>query len=265
MRLAEAGAAVVIADLDAVGAHAAASDVAKQFGDQACGAVEAYALDVAHDAAVAALMRYVDDTHGRLDVLVTSAAVTDPAHQTRDVAVDGADAGIWDRTLSVDLIGTMLCCKYAVPLMRRQQSGSIVTVSSTAAFGGDTSLSAYSAAKAGVNALTRSVATAYGKDGIRVNAVSPGSIFSPSMEKNVPADVVELLRDNCLLPRMGTPDDIADAVLFLASAESSFITGQVLRVDGGTLSQLPHVPAMRRAGLRTNASDTTEPKEHSDD
>jgi enoyl-[acyl-carrier-protein] reductase (NADH) len=64
--------------------------------------------------------------------------------------------------------------------------------------------------------------------------------------------VVELLRDNCLLPRMGTPDDIADAVLFLLSDESSFITGQVLRVDGGTLSQLPHVPAMRRHGLVTN-------------
>jgi NAD(P)-dependent dehydrogenase (short-subunit alcohol dehydrogenase family) len=157
----------------------------------------------------------------------------------------------------------MLCCKHAVPLMRRQQSGSVITLSSSAAFGGDTSLGAYSAAKAGVNALTRSVATAYGKDGIRVNAVSPGSIFSPSMEKNVPSDVIELLRDNCLLPRMGTPDDIADAVLFLASAESSFITGQILRVDGGTLSQLPHVPAMRRAGLRTNAD--IESKEHTND
>jgi NAD(P)-dependent dehydrogenase (short-subunit alcohol dehydrogenase family) len=241
-RLGREGARVVIADLDEPAARTSAA---------ATGA-EAYGLDVSDAAAVAALFGHVDATYGRLDGLVTSAAITDPAHQARDGAAAEADPEVWERTLSVDLVGTMLCCKYAVPLMQRAGTGSIVTVSSNAAFGGDTSLGAYSAAKAGVNALTRSVATAYGKDGIRVNCVAPGSILSPSMVRNVPADVVDVLRDNCLLPRMGTPDDIADAVLFLVSDESSFITGQVLRVDGGTLSQLPHVPQMRRRGLVTN-------------
>lgn len=246
--LAAEGAAVVVADIDEAAGRRAAD---------ALGAPSwAQAADVADESSVVALFEAVRRRHGRLDVLVTCAALTDPAHQAADQSVADLDMPVWERTLAVDLGGTMLCCKSAVPLMLLDAGAdkSIVTITSNSAFGGDLGLTAYASAKAGVVALTRSVAAAYGKDGLRVNAVSPGSIRSPSLMRNVPEPVAQMLADNCLLPRMGTPQDVASAVLFLASAESSFITGQVLRVDGGTSSQLVHVPGMRRAGLRTTAT-----------
>lgn len=250
------GATVVVADID--------EDAARRAGQVLGATSEAHVTDVASEPSVVALFEAVGRQHRRLDILVTCAALTDPAHQAADRAVGELDEHVWDRTLAVDLSGTMLCCKHAVPLMLsgtsdsldRSADKSIVTITSNSAFGGDLSLTAYASAKAGVVALTRSVAAAYGKDGIRVNAVSPGSIRSPSLMRNVPDAVASMLADNCLLPRMGTPRDVASAVLFLASPESSFITGQVLRVDGGTSSQLVHVPGMRRAGLRTTVRGT---------
>jgi NAD(P)-dependent dehydrogenase (short-subunit alcohol dehydrogenase family) len=247
------GATVVIADTD----EDAGRRAARSMGPPSW----THSTDVSDETSVAALFEAVRRRHGRLDILVTCAAVTDPAHQAADQAVADLEMPVWERTLAVDLGGTMLCCKHAVPLLLSgggphespdiTADKSIVTITSNSAFGGDLGLTAYSSAKAGVVALTRSVAAAYGKNGIRVNAVSPGSIRSPSLMRNVPDAVAAMLADNCLLPRMGTAQDIASAVLFLASAESSFITGQVLRVDGGTSSQLVHVPGMRRAGLRT--------------
>jgi NAD(P)-dependent dehydrogenase (short-subunit alcohol dehydrogenase family) len=248
------GATVVVADVDEDAGHRAAEALGP--------ASWAHTTDVSDETSVAALFEEARRRHGRLDILVTCAAVTDPVHQAADQSVADIAAPIWERTLAVDLSGTMLCCKHAVPLLMSDGGTSaeyavdksIVTLTSNSAFGGDLGLTAYSSAKAGVVALTRSVATAYGKDGIRVNAVSPGSIRSPSLMRNVPEAVAAMLADNCLLPRMGTAQDVASAVLFLASEESSFITGQVLRVDGGTSSQLVHVPGMRRAGLRTTAA-----------
>jgi NAD(P)-dependent dehydrogenase (short-subunit alcohol dehydrogenase family) len=248
LRLASEGATVVVADSNVEGGQSVAEEV--------CGS--AYPVDVTDEAAVAELFRFVAAEHGRIDILVTSAALTDPAHQARDRAVGDLEHSVWQRTLAVDLDGTMLCCKYAVRVMSTQGGGgSIVTISSNSALAGDLNLTSYAAAKAGVNALTMSIATAYGKAGVRANVVSPASISSPSLARNVPPQVVEMLHNNCLLPRMGEPDDVATAVLFLASPEASFITGQVLRVDGGTLSQLPHVPAMRAYGFTTTGSDAT--------
>lgn len=244
LSLASEGAVVVVADRD----HEAGQRVAAAAGGHF------YEVDVTDEAAVAELFRAVAAAHGRVDILVTSAALTDPAHQALDQGVAELERSVWQRTLEVDLDGTMLCCKYAVRLMTAQRGGSIVTISSNSALAGDLGLTAYSAAKAGVNALTMSIAAAYGKAGVRANVVSPASIASPSLAQNVPAAVVEMLERNCLLPRMGEPDDVAAAVLFLASQEASFITGQVLRVDGGTLSQLPHVSAMRAHGLTTTRS-----------
>ena len=242
--LAAEGATVVIADLDEGGAAAVATGI----GDAGL----AYPVDVADERSVSALFADVVSRYGRLDILVTCAALTDPLHQSKDLALGELEASVWERTMAVDLDGTMFCCKHAVRAM--VHGGSIVTLSSNSALAGDLSLTAYAAAKAAVNALTRSVATAYGKAGIRANAVSPGSILSPSLQANVPADVMDLLHDNCLLPRMGTPADVAAAVLFLASSESSFITGQVLSVDGGSLSQLPHVPPLRHRRATINAA-----------
>ncbi len=123
--------------------------------------------------------------------------------------------------------------------------GSIVNTSSNASLAGDLTLAAYAAAKGALNTLTLSVATAFGKQGIRCNAVSPAHIASPSLAANVSPEVADALLQQCLVARLGSPQDVANTVLFLASEESSFITGQVLRVDGGALSHLPYVAALR--------------------
>ena len=168
------------------------------------------------------------------------------------------DLTVWNRTLAVDLTGTMLVCKHVLPLMVAQGRGSIVNVSSNSSLGGDLGLSAYAAAKAGVNSLTRSIATAYGKSGVRCNTVSPAAIEGPTFAANVPAPLIEAMQANCLLPYLGTPSDVAAAIVFLASAAARFVTGQLLCVDGGLLSQLPHVADLRRMGLASSVPTATD-------
>lgn len=245
--LAREGARVLIADLD----EAAAASVADGI-DEAGGEASAVRVDVSREEDVVRMVATAVERYGGLDVLHNNAAVTDPAHQARDGSLLDLDVETWERTFAVDLRGAMLGCKHAIPRMIEGGSGSIVNTTSNAALAGDLSLNAYAAAKGGLNSLTLSVATAFGKQGIRCNAVSPAHIDSPSLRKNVPAEVVEMLRDECLTPRLGTPEDVAALVLFLASDESAFITGQILRVDGGALSHLAHVARLRSEGRTTN-------------
>ncbi len=245
--LAREGAAVVIADIDGERAESVAAGINAEGG-----VAVAVTADVSVEADVVTMVDCAMDSFGRLDVLHNNAAITDPAHQARDASLVDLDVEVWERTLAVDLRGTMLGCKHAVPRMIAGGGGSIVNTSSNAALAGDLSLTAYAVAKGGVNTLTRSVATAFGKQGIRCNAVSPAHIASPSLEAVVPAAVVEMLRDQVLTSRLGTPQDVANLVLFLASDEASFITGQVWSVDGGALSHLAHVADLRRRGTTTN-------------
>jgi NAD(P)-dependent dehydrogenase (short-subunit alcohol dehydrogenase family) len=243
--LAREGAAVVIADIDGAGADAAAAAIVA-----AGGRARGVRADVSVEADVAAMVTAAVEAFGGLHVLHNNAAITDPAHQSRDASLLTLDVDVWDRTFAVDLRGVMLGCKHAVPAMITSGGGSIVNMSSNAALAGDMTLTAYAAAKGGLNTLTNSVATAFGKQGIRCNTVSPGNIYSPSMAANVPAEVIALLEQQCLLPRMGDPQDVANVVLFLASDESAFVTGQLIRVDGGSLSHQPHLAQMRAADLR---------------
>jgi NAD(P)-dependent dehydrogenase (short-subunit alcohol dehydrogenase family) len=184
----------------------------------------------------------------RLDVLANVAAITDLDHQARDVGVAGADLAVWRRTLDVDLLGAVLCAKHAVPAMAAGGGGSIVNVSSNAAILGGDTLAAYAAAKAGMNALTRSLATAYGRQGIRANTVSPGSIAGPSFQANLSAAVADAHREQVLLPDLGTPEAVADVVVFLASDRARFVTGQTLCVDGGASAHAAHWAEIRRRG-----------------
>jgi NAD(P)-dependent dehydrogenase (short-subunit alcohol dehydrogenase family) len=251
--MAHEGAVVVVADRDA----GAAADVAAGIREQG-GQVQAVPVDIADQSSVIAMVEEVVGLHRTVDVLVNSAAITDRQHQARDTTVIDIDLAVWNRTLAVDLTGTMLVCKHVLPLMVAQERGSIVNVSSNSSLGGDLGLSAYAAAKAGLNSLTRSIATAYGKSGVRCNTVSPAAIEGPTFAANVPAPLIEAMQANCLLPYLGTPSDVAATIVFLASAEARFVTGQLLCVDGGLLSQLPHVADLRRMGLASSVPAATE-------
>jgi NAD(P)-dependent dehydrogenase (short-subunit alcohol dehydrogenase family) len=248
--LAGEGARVVIADIDAEGGQAVADSIVDRGGEAI-----AVRVDVGEESEVIAMVAATMDAFGALHVLHNNAAITSPDHQRRDASLLDLDVAVWDETMRIDLRGPMLGCKHAIPRMIESGGGSIINTTSNAALAGDLTLTAYAAAKGGLNTLTLSVATAFGRQGIRCNAVSPAHIESPSLATVVPAEVVELLRAQCLTPRMGRPQDVANLVLYLASDESSFVTGQVLRVDGGALSHLAHVAQLRDAGLMTNRKD----------
>ncbi len=241
------GARVVIADIDAKGGQAVADSI-EHFGGEAI----AVRVDVGEEREVISMVAATMDAFGALHVLHNNAAITNPDHQRRDGSLLDLDVAVWDETMRIDLRGPMLGCKHAIPSMIESGGGSIINTTSNAALAGDLTLTAYAAAKGGLNTLTLSVATAFGRQGIRCNAVSPAHIESPSMATVVPAEVVEMLRAQCLTPRMGRPQDVANLVLYLASDESSFVTGQILRVDGGALSHLAHVAQLRDSGLTTN-------------
>ena len=170
---------------------------------------------------------------GRLDVLHNNAALTDSDFLTRDTQVTELSLDVWERTLEVNLRSQMLMCKHAVPEMVRGGGGSIINMSSGASLKGDRTRTAYGVSKAGVNALTMYVATSHGKQGIRVNTILPGLIITDAVRAHLDEKMVAGLGKAVLTPSVGQPDDIADVVVFLASDESRYITGQMIAVDGG--------------------------------
>jgi len=234
--LAAAGASVGVADLNGEGAKAVAEAIGSSGGD-AIGV----AADIGDEASVAGMIAETVAAFGGLDLLHNNAADSDPALMSRDGAVADMDAEVWDRSMRVNLRGPMLGCKHAIPHMIEREGGAIVNTSSASGLTGDLGRSAYAASKAALRSLTESVAVQYGKQGIRSNAIAPGVISTPALEANVPAEEVEVYAGNTLTARLGRPEDIAAAVVFLASDAAAFITGQVLSVDGGLLA---HHPAM---------------------
>jgi len=226
--LAREGASVAVVDIDGAAAVRVAEDVC------ATGATaEAVPTDLADEAAVAAMTSAVVARFGRLDVLHNNAALTDSDFLSRDTEVTELSVDVWERTMAVNLRSQMLACKYAVPEMVRTGGGSIVNMSSGASLKGDRTRTAYGVSKAGVNALTMYVAAAHGKDGIRVNTIVPGLIVTDAVRAHLSERIVESLGRSTLTPYLGQPEDVADLVVFLASDESRYITGQMIAIDGG--------------------------------
>jgi NAD(P)-dependent dehydrogenase (short-subunit alcohol dehydrogenase family) len=167
---------------------------------------------------------------GGLDIACNSAAVSRGSGPIHEITHD-----VFNHTLDMCLTNTWLCMKYEIPAMLERGGGAIVNISSNSSLRGHAYNTAYAAAKGGVNILTKSSAAEYGRKGIRINAVSPGVIRTPGIEKyyEEQPEMAKALESAAVMNRLGEPQEIAEAVTFLVSERASFITGQLLSVDGG--------------------------------
>ncbi|SCF20779.1 NAD(P)-dependent dehydrogenase, short-chain alcohol dehydrogenase family [Micromonospora matsumotoense] len=221
-RFAAEGARVVCVDID----DEAGGRVAEEVGG------EYVHTDVADEAAVRSLFDGVAERHGRVDVAFNNAGISPPDDDS--ILDTGLDA--WERVLRVNTTSVYLCCKYAIPHMRRQGKGSIInTASFVALMGAATSQIAYTASKGGVLAMTRELGVQFAREGIRVNALCPGPVATPLLLELFAADPERAARRLVHVPmgRFGAPEEIAAAVAFLASDDSSFMTAAQFVVDGG--------------------------------
>ena len=232
--LAARGAAVVVADIDLSRAQAVADGLARE-GREAM----AIAVDLAEEASIAALFEQALARFGRLDILDNNAAILTADLARRDLDMATMETEVWDITFKVNVRGTMLCCRQALRIMERQSSGAIVNTASNLALQGNVIQAAYSASKAAVIQMTRSIATSHGKRGIRCNAVLPGLTGSAAALGNLPPRLIEIVTEETLTPYLGDPMDIAHTVAFLVSDEARYITGQAIVADGGTSIHIP--------------------------
>jgi NAD(P)-dependent dehydrogenase (short-subunit alcohol dehydrogenase family) len=232
--LAIEGAVVIVSDLPGVDVKSVVDDIV-QSGGQAIG----HQGDVSHEPDVIDMVGTSLSEHGRLDVLINVAAAMSLV--VRDEGLDTMSVDTWDRVMAVNVRGPMLSCKHAIPAMLSQGAGSIVNFASTAAFVGDDGRIAYATSKAALLGFTRSIATTYGKEGIRCNAVAPGSVWSEATKAHMGHEQLDLMNRTRLTPRLGVPDDIAHMVVYLASDKSTYITGQTFLVDGGGTAHQPWV------------------------
>jgi NAD(P)-dependent dehydrogenase (short-subunit alcohol dehydrogenase family) len=226
VRLAKHGACVVVGDHRRGQAEAVVERIIA-----AGGAATAQVFDIVDDDSVRALVACVIERYGGLDGIHVNAADLEAVIHDTD-AVD-VPLEIYDRTQAVNLRGHLLCTRHAVPALLERGGGAIVYTSSGAAVMGEPSRVAYAMAKSGLHALLRHVASRWGKQGIRANAVAPGLVLTDAvrraMSEEARAHVLAITRS----PRLGTPEDIAAAVAFLLSDDGAWINGQVLAVDGG--------------------------------
>lgn len=226
-RFAEEGAQVVIADIDGAGGEATAKAIL-----DAGGSAWARTTDVRSFANVQGLVQETVEKFDRIDILLNNAAIY-VTQQLWKGPVEELALDEWDRVLEVNLKGVFLCSKAAIPIMKRQRSGKIINIASGTFFSGSGNMPHYTTAKGGVVALTRVMARQLGEWGINVNCMTPGSTMS---EESVSEEVLKRREgsiDKRAFKRVETPADIVGTAVFLASADSDFITGQLLIIEGG--------------------------------
>ena len=225
---AEAGARVIVADIDAPAAERVAGEVVQQFDGKALGVK----VDVANESSTKDMAKIAIDKFGRIDVLANNAAIFATIPMNRG-GIDSIDPAEWDRMMLVNLKGLFFCCRSVLPFMRQQKSGKIINISSGTVLNGSAGRIHYVTSKAGVIGFTRTLAREVGDDNINVNAIAPGSTLS----EESPSEEVLKLRGarvgDRALKRVQLPKDLVGTMLFLASPLSDFMTGQTLAVDGG--------------------------------
>jgi 3-oxoacyl-[acyl-carrier protein] reductase len=227
--LAAEGASVILADIDSRG-----SAVAREITD-AGGDARFARVDVSSEASTLSLAHEVAESFGRIDILVNNAALF--AGQSSFPPLLETPAEVWDSMLRVNLTGTWLCCRAVVPYMVKRRSGVIINMASDAGF---RVRNAYGLSKLGVLGLTTALAHQLGPSGIRVNAIAPGPVWTEAQATFDAAtlEATEVAMANTPLRRGGVPADLTGALLWLASDESSWVTGQAVRIDGGEVTDL---------------------------
>lgn len=233
--MAARGAKIVIADIMEDAAKAVAASLPDAM---------AVHLDLADEASIKAMIAATVAQYGRLDILHNNAALLGPEIAQRDADVESMDTDLWDRTYAVNVRGTMIACREALPHLRAT-GGCIVNTVSNLALQGHLIQAAYSSSKAAIIQMTRAIAASHGKAGVRCNAVAPGMTMTPALREAFPPPLRECVEAETLRDQLGDPEDIAEAVAFLAAPAARNITGQVLVSDGGCASHVPGIAGFR--------------------
>ena len=226
IRIAAEGASVALLEINKENLEEVRSTIANSGGD-----VRAYEIDLGSETQIIETISKVEKDFGKIDCLINNAMV----HEAEDLLNTSLE--VWNRSIQITLTAAFLCIRQVLPEMIKRKNGNIInigTVNAKAMIGSDS----YSAAKAGVHALTRTVAVRYGVDGIRCNTIVPGTIATAAWQERVDRNpnIFEELKPWYPLGRVGTPKDIADAAIFLISEDSQWISGSELVVDGGLLA-----------------------------
>jgi NAD(P)-dependent dehydrogenase (short-subunit alcohol dehydrogenase family) len=234
--LAEQGADVVAVDLPDAPLDQVVADVVA-----AGGSAIALRCDISDEREVRAMVEAAIAAYGRIDVLDNNAAAL--AISADDQLLTDMPVELWDRTMAVNLRGPMLCCKHVLPHMIAGNGGAIVNISSGMSLAGDDHHVAYGCSKGAVNSLTRYVATQFGRHGVRCNALALGIVTPEALDADGPGPALAPYVRHKLVGRVGHPRDVAQAVAFLASSASSYLTGQVISLDGGFFAHVPSFPS----------------------
>ncbi len=225
LKMAAEGAKVAVNYIDIANIKADAEAVVKEITDKG-GVAAAFAADVSKEDSVEAMIKTVEETLGTVDILVNNAGIT------QDGLIMRMKVEQWERVLDINLKGAFICTKAALKGMMKKRYGKIVNIASVVGFSGNAGQANYSASKAGLVGLTKTSAQELASRGIRVNAVAPGFIRT-AMTDGLPKEVVDAMLAKISLGSLGEADDVAQAVMFLASPASDYITGQTIHVNGG--------------------------------
>jgi len=246
--LAGHGAAVVLADIDSQESEARAEEIREAGGD----AITVH-TDVRDEAQVERMVATAVDEFGRLDILHSQAADLALLGDPGDPPIVEMTVEMWRSQFETIVLGTMLLCKHSIPRMLEVGGGSIICTSSISGMMGEPNLTVYAAAKAGVNQVVRSVSAQYGRHGIRCNAIAPGLILTaPGLAMG--EELIAQYERHCDTPYVGQPEDTAHLVAFLASDAGRYISGEVIKVDGGFTSHSPMIAEQREAGRMLGAN-----------